>query len=260
MFFFLEIFFFVSLDWKAPEWFEATLARLLDTTTRWAFHSLQPHTQRNVPFDLRAIQLSRGNGVFYHHRQPKTLRVPLPLGLQVLGFVLLTRRSFHWSQEIRNVQGKNKKGIILPTTSNMTFAMYAPGTKMWLFYKSPWLILYFLGILCLYCETPCYKDSKVRLQIVSKCPVLKGDAVGSFYKIGCLYRGRVVQSISYRVSFMLLRHFINSKRFGSFSVELKRGHCQGCTQRLYGESQGNHNDIISRKRCRTWFSLSLDLG
>lgn len=118
MFFFLEIFFFVSLDWKAPEWFEATLARLLDTTTRWAFHSLQPHTQRNVPFDLRAIQLSRGNGVFYHHRQPKTLRVPLPLGLQVLGFVLLTRRSFHWSQEIRNVQGKTKRGsfyLLLPT-------------------------------------------------------------------------------------------------------------------------------------------------
>ena len=52
-------------------------------------------------------------------------------------------------------------------------------------------------------------------------------------------------------------HFINSKRFGSFSVELKRGHCQGCTQRLYGESQGNHNDIISRKRCRTWFFLVL---
>ena len=30
--------------------------------------------------------------------------------------------------------------------------------------------------------------------------------------------------------------------FGSFSVELKRGHCQGCTQGPYGETQGNHHD------------------
>ena len=85
--------------------------------------------------------------------------------------------------------GQNKKGIILPTTSNMTFAMYAPGTKMWLLYKSPWLILYFLGILCLYCETHAIKIPKLGSKLFPSVQSWKEMLLVHFIKLAACTGG-----------------------------------------------------------------------